>query len=382
MKRGELLTLVLLALLGVLVVSVLLGQPMLVGYVTTESMEPTINAGDGFVTVPAAVATSIEEGDVIVYDAREMHDGGLTTHRVVAVTEDGYITQGDANPFTDQDAGEPVVSDEQVVAKVLQIGETVVVIPHLGTAVVGVHSSAETLHDRLDATTIGIGITLLGAILVVIALLYDLRFSRRSTVRRVTRQNVVSVWTLVIVGVVLVTGVATYAMVAPAGTHEYSIISATAPSEEPGVIQQGDTGDIAHEVESRSIVPVLVYLESSRDDVTVHPETTIIRYGSTAEITVTVTAPDERGTYYRYVTEYRYLVVLPPTVLLWLHSIHPYLALLAVNGILTVVVSLLLVGLFGRDHLRIRTAGDHVPLTIRVRRYVERTINMIVGDDK
>lgn len=383
MKRfGELVSLVLLVVLGMIVLSVLLGQPMLVGYVTTESMEPTISAGDGFITVPVALASQVEEGDVIVYDASEMHAGGLTTHRVIGVTDDGYITQGDANPFTDQDAGEPPVSDDQVVAKVLQIGETVVVIPHFGTVVVAVQSSAETLHDRLDTTTIGIAITVIGAILVMLALLWDLRQDRRSTVRQISRQNVIAVGTLVIGGIVVVTGVATYTMVAPAGVHEYTIISTTAPSAEPGVIQQGHAGEIVHEVTSQSIIPILVRVESNRDDITVSPETTIIRRGSTEKLTVTILAPDERGTYHRYVTEYRYLVVLPPTILLWLHSIHPYLALVAVNGTFAVIVSVLMVVLFGRDHLRIRTPGDHIPWTIRARRRIERTIQMIIGDDK
>ena len=31
----------------------LLGQPILLGFVSTGSMEPTMNAGDGFVAVPS-----------------------------------------------------------------------------------------------------------------------------------------------------------------------------------------------------------------------------------------------------------------------------------------------------------------------------------------
>jgi len=67
----------------------LLGQPILLGYVATGSMEPTMDAGDGFVSVPSAVTGDVEEGDVVVYQARELHDGGLTTHRVVGETEEG-----------------------------------------------------------------------------------------------------------------------------------------------------------------------------------------------------------------------------------------------------------------------------------------------------
>jgi signal peptidase I len=77
------------------------GQPILLSYVATGSMEPTMDAGDGFVAVPSAVTGPPSEGDVVVFDARELHDGGLTTHRVVDETDEGDVTKGDANPFTD-----------------------------------------------------------------------------------------------------------------------------------------------------------------------------------------------------------------------------------------------------------------------------------------
>jgi signal peptidase len=71
-------------------------------------MEPTLNAGGGFVAVPAAVAGLIEAGDVIVYEAEETQGGGLTTHRVVGETDRGFI-RGGPNPLTDQDSDEPPV---------------------------------------------------------------------------------------------------------------------------------------------------------------------------------------------------------------------------------------------------------------------------------
>src|SRR6056297_2525566 len=114
-------TIGLVALVGLLVVGHVLGVPLGLGYVETGSMEPTIDAGDGFVAVPAAVAGPVDEGDVVVYDAQEIEGGGLTTHRVVEETDHGYVTRGDANPFTDQDGGEPHVTDGQIVAKAWQV---------------------------------------------------------------------------------------------------------------------------------------------------------------------------------------------------------------------------------------------------------------------
>ncbi|WP_394352913.1 signal peptidase I [Natronococcus sp. JC468] len=142
-----------LALLAI-VAGHVLGVPIGLSYVETGSMEPTIETGDGFVAVPSAVAGPIEEGDVIVFDAREIEGGGLTTHRVVETTDQGYVTQGDANPFPDQDSGEPVVTDGQVAATALQINGEVVTIPQLGTAVMSLESGLES-GQRWLASTLG-----------------------------------------------------------------------------------------------------------------------------------------------------------------------------------------------------------------------------------
>lgn len=360
---------------GVTVVGHLLGQPMFLGYVTTDSMEPTIEEGDGFVTIPAAIAGPVEAGDVVVYDARAIHDGGFVTHRVIDSTTDGYVTRGDANPFTDQDTGEPPVGDEQIVAKAVQIDGTVLVIPSLGTSVGGL----QTVNQRLSADLVGTALMLVGLGLLVVSVLLDRRPGRRTTARSTSRRSVVSVWVLVLAVIVVLGMVSTIAMVVPASTHEYGIVSSTAPSDEPGVIQRGGTEDVAHEIENRGLVPVLVVLEPGSDDVTVGRESTLVGAGSTKTVTVTVSAPEATGSYHRHVTDHRYLTVLPPSVITSLHGAHPYAALSAVNIVIGGIAGALLVALFGRDKLRIRTVGTHVPGWVRLRRRLERMRNYLTG---
>ena len=53
----------------VIVAGQLAGQPVLLGYVTSGSMAPTLETGDGFVAVPAAVSGPIDTGDVVVFEA-------------------------------------------------------------------------------------------------------------------------------------------------------------------------------------------------------------------------------------------------------------------------------------------------------------------------
>jgi signal peptidase len=125
----------LIVFLVAMVLGQILGQPVLLGFVTTDSMQPTLNPDDGFVAIPSAVSGPIEEGDVITFRAEEINGGGLTTHRVVAKSDRGYVTRGDNNPFTDQDGGEPPVADAQVVAIAWQVNGEVIAIPGVGSLV-------------------------------------------------------------------------------------------------------------------------------------------------------------------------------------------------------------------------------------------------------
>jgi signal peptidase len=114
-----------------------LSQPVLFGFVETKSIAPTLAACDGFVTVSAALAEPVDEGDVVVFRTEQVGDRGLTTHRVVDDPDQRYVTRGDANSFTDQANGEPPVKELETVAVVWAPGETVFVITELWTAVLG-----------------------------------------------------------------------------------------------------------------------------------------------------------------------------------------------------------------------------------------------------
>jgi len=55
---GQVGTVVLVAVLVSLVIGQALGQPVLLAYVESGSMEPTIDEGDGFVAIPSVVAVA------------------------------------------------------------------------------------------------------------------------------------------------------------------------------------------------------------------------------------------------------------------------------------------------------------------------------------
>ncbi|MFP8956517.1 signal peptidase I [Natrialbaceae archaeon A-CW3] len=366
-----------------LILGQLLGQPILLGYVATGSMEPTLNAGDGFVAVPSAVTDSPEVGDVVVFEATTLHGGGLTTHRIVGETEEGYVTKGDANPFTDQDGGEPHVSDEQIVAEAWQVGDTVVRLPHLGTVVMGVHGFVALVFGVLtaplgitaafDAEGTGSILVALGIGLLGVGLLLErVGVAERSTKRRTNRENVIGLWSAISVVVVLIALFATASMVIPAGGSAYGLVSTESPTDDPQVVAPGETTTITRTIDNSGYVPVVAVVDTPHSTVDAEPRATTIGSRTTAEVSLSMTAPETEGEYTRTVVESRYLLVLPPTLLVWLHDVHPFLAIGAVNVVLVGVTVGVVLLLFGRGDLRIRTPGRHVPLSRRLERLVRK----------
>ncbi|OVE85026.1 signal peptidase I [Natronolimnobius baerhuensis] len=349
-----------LVVLGALIVGQLLGQPVLLGFVETGSMEPTIETGDGFVAVPSDLTGDPEPGDVVVFDAEELEGGGLTTHRIVEETEQGYVTRGDANPFTDQDSDEPPVQDGQIVASAWQVNDGVVTIPHLGTAIMTLGETLERGQTWL-ATTVGVqaflGSTGLAYLLLVLSGgLYALETvrERRQTTRRSSAaddgDDALDPQLLAGGFALLVVVAATAAMVAPAGTQSYDLISAEFESEQPQIIEQGTTDEIVHTIPNGGYVPVVSYVESGSEPIRAESGPTAVDARATETVSLSVTAPDETGYYPIYVTEYRYLHVLPVSVIDALYDVHPWLPWLT-------ILSLLGGGFYGVSRLLLGT-GD------------------------
>lgn len=86
--------------------------PTVFGYqwsvVLSGSMEPTVHVDALLVT---KAQESYQTGDIITFRS----GASQTTHRIIAITKDGYTTKGDANNTQDQDPVKP----EMVVGKVV-----------------------------------------------------------------------------------------------------------------------------------------------------------------------------------------------------------------------------------------------------------------------
>jgi signal peptidase len=359
-RAGELLALLLLL---ALIVGQLLGQPVLLSFVTTGSMQPTLDPGDGFVAVPMEVAGPVHEGDVVVFRAEHVGGGGLTTHRVVGETDHGYLTRGDANPSTDQAADEPPVQEPQIVAKAVQVGGTVVVVPHVGTVAEGTRAAVETVQRHLasllgtDAVLGPQGFTYLLFGLSIVAYVVDSFRETRGSSRSRNRSRDTGTGTRLIVGsmALVVVVIATAAMVVPAGPFAFDVVSSSVDSPGPGVIEQGSTENATYVVPNGGFVPVVVFLDPASEGIDVSPREFRVAGRDRVNATVALSAPPETGYYRRFLVEHRYLAVLPRSVIASLYAVHPWLPIAVIDALLGGSFYVLGVALIGTGRVRTRS---------------------------
>lgn len=372
----DILTIIAVILVISLVVGQLIGQPILLGYVTSGSMAPTLEAGDGFVAVPEPLSGEIEDGDVIVFEAVELQGGGLTTHRVVEVTENGYITKGDNNPFRDQEGAEPVVTDDRVFATALQVNGEVVRVPEIGTGIAKIRETAESAQTitadvfgvetagprTLSGLFISIG---LGLLLIMFA--DDIRGGQaRDRVRNISQpgeEGIDGRWiALGLAFLILIP--ANAALFAPAGTQQVVIDGDDLRSGTTA----GDPVETELTAENNGLITMLVLLETSHADGELSRNELVTPRGGSATSTLTVTAPSPGEQVVVTISEHRYFLVVPPPTIVWLHSIHPLVAVTVFNALVLGSVLTLVGAAFGFRQRRVRSQKRDIPLRIRLKR--------------
>jgi signal peptidase len=311
-----------------------------------------------------------------VYQAEKLHGGGLTTHRVVGKTDRGYITKGDANPFTDQDGEEPPVKEAQVVAVAWQPGGSVLVVPHFGTAVVAVQSVLAAVQQFL-ANVLGtralLGPRGLAYLFFALALVWyavgewhtrTTRDDRRDS----SRDRGTSVHLVVGAFTVLLVAGATLPMAVPAGAQEYGVVSAEFDSESPTVIPVGQSNTLGQPLANGGVLPVVVYLEPASEGVEVEPHRTQLGSGEVVNATVTLHAPDRTGYYRRFVAQHRYLAVLPEPVIHALYQLHPWAPIIVINALIAVPFYVFGVAVLGSGQVRNRSRDRGLPVRARLRK--------------
>ncbi len=383
MNLRSALTSVLLALVVILALGLvagqLLGQPLVFGYVETGSMAPTLDPGDGFIALPPSFVGELGPGDVVTFRAEEIQGGGLTTHRIVDETPQGFITQGDANPFTDQDGGEPPVTQTDIVSVAAQFDGQVIEIPFLGVVVGLIEGllgglagllGGIPLFNRLVDGGLGISMAVLGVLIVGASFVYDLLSSEREGGEHSrSREGVLKFSVIALLLIVVLVLPLTASMVIPSTTHDTTIVSSTSPSESPTVIPVGGSNEINYTASNNGLIPQLIVLTPIDEGVTIENGVMSLAFGQQDTARVTLHAPNETGAYPRMFSERYYAHLLPADVILALHDINPWLAIMAIDLVVVTAALILVILVIGTRPIRMRENRRDVPLTTRIKRF-------------
>ena len=330
----------LLALLAVLVIGSLLGalldRPVFISYAYSGSMAPTIDKGDVFFINPFVRNPKV--GDIVVFRAGKT----WVVHRIVAITEEGYLTKGDNNIATDQQTHNvPPVAGEQIGGRVITVNGHVPKIPELGNYI------DNGLSDR--------GKMFLGALLVVVGII---AFGSGERPKRIRKNKFISIkfrtlFMLTSVFLILMVAISIFVSweLIPIA---YSVTSAGGSRE--GWYLPGEEFQTEVTIRNNNIYPMVYYISAEPPVTEVSSEKFYLSRDEEDNLIVTIVTPQTTAMYTTKVRVNAYPKLLPSSLMDSLYSIHPMMPLLA---ILTEVAAFLgalyyLSGIGDEDVLRIR----------------------------
>lgn len=287
-----------------------IGAPSL-AYVYSESMEPTIHVNDAFLVWPES---EFEVGDIIMYRPVSLK-ATFVTHRIIQVTPEGYITLGDNSPSADQDAGEPFVTNERIVGKVLMLGEQPFIIPQLGLL-------TESITGDLagSATKAAIGFLVLGILSIPIQRHKNKR--RRKKPRRWRLSDIYRFMTLFMLFAVL------FGIIVGSRTHQIRYLVSAKPGSFGDQIQLGEEDQLSLNVSGTGLLPSLMIVEA-QDPLSLD-ETVYHLYGSSIiKVPLYVEPHQETGFYQGYVKVSKYPILMPDDLIIAAHSLSPLTGIVA-----------------------------------------------------
>ncbi len=297
-------------------------SPVQISYVTSDSMEPTISTNDGYVLVPTG---TVEAGDVITFYSADRET--YVTHRAVSVSDEGIVTKGDGNPSTDQAAGYPPVQRSAVAGEVLTLGDSPLLVPHLGAVL----SLVGTYWYAVVALLIGV---------VAVTAARSSRRRARDSVLRSRDVVVPAVLVSVLIGVTLVSIAAVHQtqryQVTTDETNDLTALTVGEPRTESLTVRLAST-PVTHlvtETDGMRIVETSSTNDSlgrdtvERDDILGSLRQRFLE-SSSRNVTVTIPPQGQPGVHATSLDVYPYPATLPRGVVLAIHGVHPLLAALA-----------------------------------------------------
>ena len=321
MKIGDILTLLAVVFLLVSVTGFILDRPVLISYVTSDSMTPTLNKGDLFLINPFSKGKT---GDIIVFKM----NGHWTVHRIYAETSEGYITKGDNNVATDQQGGRSdAIRKEDVVGTVVTIFDKPIKIPYIGMYIQEFSKSTKNLY-------IAIVVIVLGSILLTAGGKDRVR-KRKKRVVKVKYKTLYTIVSAVTIAIILISIVATW------GTVGFNYASTLAGGQKEGWYLPNTEFDRPIVIENKAFYPMYYILSPKGDRIALDKTDFMLMRNEKENINVHVKVPANTKIYYEQIDVYTYPPLLPTDLIKRLWNLNPYLPLVAfsieIAGVLAIV---------------------------------------------
>ncbi len=307
---------VLIAGLGTLI----LKKPFFLVPIRSNSMYPLLERGDA-VLIQTANPNAISVGDVVVFRATggSLAAQGWVMHRIAGGNkEEGFITKGDANEYTDQEHGDAqLVKCDSIAAKAVSLGGRPLRIRLLGYPSLWMeqyNNSPYALPGCLGAVAL---------LLIITELKNKRRAKRNKDVPAYIIYPAAGMAICILLGATQIAASSFLTLqyeVSPAGR---GVIMGSAV----GILQQGDqyTRELAT-VRGKGFLPMVASITSDDNQFIFNKELVVTKPGAEERLSVTVKA-GEVGQYKSRVYVGMFLPTLPPVLIHKLAGINFWLAL-------------------------------------------------------
>jgi len=302
---SKLLTALLVGFIATSVVGFTLDRPVLMSYVTSGSMKPTLDVGDLFFINPFSKGGV---GQIVVFKL----NGHWTVHRVYAEVSGGYITKGDNNVATDQKATNPVKMSD-VAGTVVTVNGEPIKIPKVGVYIEKIAKYTAKIHNLYVAFAL-----LAAGSLLITAKEKKRKKGKKIAVRYKTLYTIVSAVT---VAVLLIAITSSWSMMS------FDYASTVAGGQREGWYLPGSSFEENFTVK-KTLIPSICVLNAESSRITLN-NTAFVLWNKNRIIEAKIKVPLETRLYVENINIYKYPYILPEKVVVKMAKYDPRLPLLA-----------------------------------------------------
>lgn len=305
--------------------SAVLKKPLLMTAVRSNSMYPLFQKGDMIFLSPLFSNAKAKVGDIIVFktEGGSYDSKGWVVHRIIEGNlENGYITKGDANDYTDQSSNNPPIKADWIAGRVAVIGSKPLKLPLLGHLPLLMEKYVKTPY-ALPALALAIGF------IIGISEFFD------KGKRKVKRQNLDMQFIYFFSGITI--SILMFATMLAASQHLN--INYEVSESSNGVIMGSDVGiikigDIVEkplsELSNKGLFPTIAVLTCNDEQISLSHEKLFLTKGMEVNTTITVRAL-KLGKYNSTIHVGMFFPFLPQNIIYTLSKKSYWLALIIVS---------------------------------------------------